>query len=116
MVRADGANYADVAAVRYFVATECAHTRASSVVLTQDVEEDAIDDRADAPLLDMIVAQNLYFEFCRYAHSINVAPFGCNQNEASDDVADRAESTGHTDNHRTNIALRRQSLRPFPTR
>jgi hypothetical protein len=31
-------------------------------------------------------------------------------------VADRAESTGHTDNHRTNIALRRQSLRPFPTR
>ena len=45
----------------------------------------------------------------------NVAPFGCNQNEASDDVAERAESTGGTNNHRTSIALRRRSLRPSPT-
>ena len=37
----------------------------------------------------------------------NVTPFGCNQNEASDDVADRIESTAGTNDDRTSIALRR---------
>jgi hypothetical protein len=44
----------------------------------------------------------------------NVAPFGCNQNEASDDVADRADTTVGTNDYRTSIALRRQSLRRIP--
>jgi hypothetical protein len=46
----------------------------------------------------------------------NVAPFGCNQNEASDDVAGRDESTGGANHHRTSIALRRQSQRLSQTR
>jgi hypothetical protein len=37
----------------------------------------------------------------------NVAPFGCSQNEASDDVAGHDESTATANDHRTSIALRR---------